>query len=747
MSRTALLRGASAWALFIVAVSGAAKAQEALPAIDVGANQGSLAASASSHDPARSSRDDAVKGSPQDPTAYKVWNSVSATKTDTPIMQTPVSVDVVPRQVIEDQQAVVIDTATKNVSSVFTTPYVGLQGGWNIRGFVDYAYYQDGVRVNPWSALPPRDTVDVQQVEIVKGPSSILYGRMQPGGLVEVTTKAPQAEPHYEIQQLFESFSGYRTALSMTGPVTADKSLLYRFDASYQNENSFVDGLHNRHFYLAPKIYWRPTEDTSATVYLQFYNGYDGIYNGLPAIYSSNVPKWMNSVAAVPRSANYGSTDGNLQTNSDFRFGYSFVHDFNKDWKITSRLDINIRDIPENWIDVFNPDPGSCTLFSCPVYRDAFKFMTKEQNYFTSLELTGHFDTLGAGHTVLVGADGYLTNDDNPYYGNWSLVPPVNLFSPGYPTRLMQFAPLADTVARFAQRESWYGVYLQDQIKLPYNFFVLAGFRYDAARSITSYPQYYPSYSPDYASVPSDAIKPRVGLLWQPIPQLSLYGNYIEGFGVSNGVGVDLKPLPPQQSAQWEAGAKLSLLDDRLTATAAWFHIVKTNVTSPTQSGFLAISQTTGAVRNTGVEFDVQGQLTPEVKIIGSYANIDSKIISDTAGGGAAGNRWWGVPRNSGNLWVVYEPQFQPVKGFAFGAGFNARGSVEVNAKNSFTLPAYTVVDLMSRYSFDYLDHKVTLQFNVSNLLNKTYYTTQGWLGGFIAGAPQTFKGSVKVEF
>jgi iron complex outermembrane receptor protein len=111
------------------------------------------------------------------------------------------------------------------------------------------------------------------------------------------------------------------------------------------------------------------------------------------------------------------------------------------------------------------------------------------------------------------------------------------------------------------------------------------------------------------------------------------------------------------------------------------------------------------------------------------------------------GNRWWDAPRNAGSLWAVYEPQLDPVRGFAVGAGFVARGPVEVDEANSFTMHGYTTVDLMSRYSFDYDEKKVTLQFNVGNLLDQTYYFVSGWTGGIIPGTPRHFRGSIKVEF
>jgi iron complex outermembrane receptor protein len=769
MSSSKFWRGVSAGALILVC-SHAAQAQQNLPTIDVGGarsrsgkpqgvTRGAGRAGIGETQQAQGqwqggdgagSSGPIQTGSAKDPAAYFVPVTSTATKTATPIMETPVSIQVVPRQVLRDQQAVVIEEATRNVSNVFAAPYNGLQGGWLIRGFLDYAYYQDGVRVNPWAAIPPRDTVDVQQIEVLKGPSSTMYGRMEPGGMVEITTKMPQAEAHYESQQLFSSYSGFRTTESATGPVTADKSVLYRFDLAYQKENSFIDGLHNRHLYFAPKVLYKPTEDTSILFYLNYYTGRDGMNPGLPAFYSPDVPKSMNSVVNVPRSRNYGSADSSLDTRSDVRLGYRFTHSFNKDWKIVQRLDLDFRDFPESYPYVGNPDPTSCTYLSCPVGGYISQFNNKEQNFFTNFDLTGHFDTGPLAHTLLLGADGYRTNNFAPYYDNYSLIPAKELFYPPYPGNWVPYTFVPDDIGAYRNTESWYGVYLQDQVKLPYNFQLLAGFRYDSARVVASSTNLTTfSYSNDPSSVSAaDAIKPRVGLLWRPIPQLSLYGNYIQGFGVSNGVGVNGKALPAQQSQQWEGGAKVSIFDERLTATASYFDIIKTNVPSPVRGGLgVGVSDVTGAVRSTGAEFDIQGQVTDEIKIIGSYANTYARIISELAGDGLVGNLWWGVPRNSGSLWAVYEPLFEPVKGLALGAGFVSRGSVQIDRANSFALPGYTTVDLMSRYSFDYDKRKISFQLNVGNLLDVNYYTSSGYVGGFMAGTPRTFKGALKVEF
>jgi iron complex outermembrane receptor protein len=431
-----------------------------------------------------------------------------------------------------------------------------------------------------------------------------------------------------------------------------------------------------------------------------------------------------------------------FNSNSDIRFGYAFNHEFNSDWKIVHRFDINIRELGEPWVDIFRPNAATCTITTCRIGRDILDFRNKEQNYFANLELIGRFDTFGLGHRVLVGADGYIANDHINYPANFGSTPSVQLFNPGYPVDLLPYARRPDWIENDHYRQSWYGVYVQDQITLPYDFHLLAGFRYDGARNTNIFHYIMPAAAPDYISVGADALKPRVGLLWQPIPQLSVYGNYVENFGVTNGATTSNQPLAPEEARQWEGGVKLSLLEDRLTATAAYFDILKTNVRSPVNA---SRSETTGAVRGSGAEFDIQGQITPEFKVIGSYAYTDSRIVSAVRGGDV-GNHWYGVPRHAGSLWAVYEPQTEMLKGFAFGAGFVSRDHVAGDRANSFTLPGYTVVDLMSRYSFDYDQKKITLQLNVSNLLDETYYLTQSFQG-VIPGYPRTFRGSLRMEF
>lgn len=617
----------------------------ALPTVEVTATQGGSAGEGGG-------TGEGAPGGPNDPAAYSKPDAVTGTKTDTPIMQTPVSVQVVPQQVIQDQQVVLIEEALQNVSGVYTIGNGGLQNTFTIRGFQAREYYVDGVRVNTFLGTPQRDLADIQRIEVLKGPASILYGRIEPGGLINLVTKQPQATPHYELQQQFGSFGFYRTTMDLTGPVTADGNLLYRFDGAYENAGSFRDLAHNDRVFIAPRLHWAPTQDTQANLYLQYFDSNDPLVPGIPTLNSF--------VAPVPISRNFGEL-ATLAT-EDLRVGFNWTHSFNPNWSLTQRFDADFRNQSSKTPSVFisAADPLNCTLNSCPIQRSLLlNPYQKEQDYYTSLELTGHFDTFGLAHTLLLGADYYLNNSALEGLFKFVDVPPIDLFHPVHSGNLAFLLNNPDFADFGKLGQDWYGAYLQDQVTLPYNIHLLAGFRYDnAGQNATDITPIGGPPTVSHSESREDALKPRFGLLWQPIPQLSLYGNYVEGFGLSNGLGAGGTLLPPSEARQWEAGMKTDLLDNRLSATVAWFDIIKTNVTSvdPTNPNF---EIATGAVRNTGVEFDIQGQLTPELKIIGSFANINSRIVKDAGVDvngnptiGNTGNRFFGVPALGGSLWA-----------------------------------------------------------------------------------------------
>ncbi len=343
--------------------------------------------------------------------------------------------------------------------------------------------------------------------------------------------------------------------------------------------------------------------------------------------------------------------------------------------------------------------------------------------------------------------------------------PILDAVSPDYSLLIANISN-PNRLSRNGQDEGWGGFYFQDQLELPYKLHVLAGFRYDDATNTTWTQDLYFSnparalqpYTP--VSNHDTAVKPRFGVLWQPAKELSLYANYVENFGLSQGHNADNTPLPPVTAEQYEGGIKTELFDGRFTGSLAWFDITKQNLaiadTSPLglQTGaYRAI----GEVRNRGVELDLAGEVLPGWRMIGNYSYIDSRVTRDSdfnGGTGSIGNRLPNVPRNSASFWNTYEFLDTELRGLKFGAGVVLRDQRQGDLNNDLQLPGYATVDLMAGYGIKLGKTKLSTQINAYNILDKHYYeSTPGSQSlpaigyGIMPGAPTTVMGLVRLEF
>jgi iron complex outermembrane receptor protein len=298
---------------------------------------------------------------------------------------------------------------------------------------------------------------------------------------------------------------------------------------------------------------------------------------------------------------------------------------------------------------------------------------------------------------------------------------------------------------------------------------LLAGFRYDNATSHfkaterlpTSSPYYYGDYK---MQSDDDKTTPRVGLLWHPIPEFSLYGNYVENFGAPNMTTVSsvggATPLGPQTAQQWEVGMKGELFNGRLTGSLAWFNLTKQNIPAADPNNPLK-TVLMGEARNQGLEIDLAGEVLPGWRIIAAGAYIDSVITKDSqpeyaangaligTNNGNMGKHLYNVPKFSGSVWNTYEWQDGPWRGLKIGGGIVGRSQAEGDSANTFQLPSYVLTNLMLAYPIQYGRSKVHLQLNVDNLLDKSYFyssTGTAWNGAHY-GAPRTILGSIRLEF
>ncbi|NOR70814.1 MAG: TonB-dependent siderophore receptor [Methylomarinum sp.] len=664
---------------------------------------------------------------------YSVINSNTATKTDTLIMETPVSIQVVPRTVMDDQQVIRLDRALENVSGVYSQQGFGQVESFNIRGFSTFDYYRNGVRFqSARTQTGTRETANLEKIEVLKGPASILFGRIEPGGMVNLVTKKPQAQPYYSLQQQFGSNDLYRTSVDATGGINQDDSLLYRLNFSYENKGSFRDFVESENVFLAPVLQWKISDRTQVTVDMEYKTGETTPEFGVPAI--------GDRPANLPVERNLGESFANAEYD-EIQVGLHWSHEFNDQWKIQHRFNAQFADENDDVVLPLglNADNRTLNRFYAG-FRD-----NENDTYSTSLDLTGNFDTFGVNHTVLFGGDYYHFEKSALLIDNFTF-PSIDIFNPTH-SGLAIRNPADNFSVNIT--EKWYGLYFQDQMKLPYNIHLLAGFRYD--NSEIKQTNSFVGGSRKLSSK-QEKISPRVGLLWQPIPEFSLYGNYVENFGAPNlfATGVGGQSLKAETAQQWEAGIKTELMEGRFSATLSWFQLTKQNIATghpdPALAG-LGFSVQTGEAQNEGIELDITGEILPGWNVFANYAYIDSEITQSN--GGTQGNRFPNVPEHGGSLWTTYAFQNQHLQGLKVGGGMVARGQREVNQQNNVQMPGYALVNLMAGYEFRVGKSKVSAQLNVDNLLDKRYNPSSAGFGNsrIDVGTPRTFLGSIKLEF
>ena len=676
---------------------------------------------------------------------YAVPNSSFATKTDTPIMETPLNIQVLPKAVLDDQQSTKLDQAVKLVSGVTTGQGAGgISDQITIRGFFNTNYFRNGMRIETGGGADgTRAMANVQSLEVLKGPAAMLYGRVEPGGMVNVVTKKPLETAYYSLQQQAGSFDFYRTSIDATGPLTNNKDLLYRMNVSYENSGSFREFVDSEKVFVAPVLQWNISPKTQAILEMEYRhenNDYDPSAGALIIDGKTANGTWINPrLAKIPRERNLIEANPNPVENKFI--GLNLNHKFNNDWVLTEQLGINLLDRTRLAMNSGLLNADQRTLNRTLLTSDFFT----DESYFTTTNLTGHFDTWGLKHTLLAGGDYYLQDTNTVGYSS-TVASTIDIYNPVH-TGLPPTNPSTRASQSFHTTTDLYGIYLQDQIKLPYNVHVMGGFRY---QNVEQY-----NVLTNQVGQKADAVTPQTGVLWQPINWLSLYGNYVENFGTTNGQGQGGTFLPPQTAQQWETGFKTAFFDDRLSSTIAYFNLTKQNIptTDPANPTF---SIATGEAQSRGVEADIRGEILPGWNTIATYAYTETEVLKENNPNNIpVGSPLRGVPKNTSTLWTTYDFQQNYLRGFKVGAGVDLYSSRKATFDGQqFDFAGYGVVNLLGSYTRNVAKSRVTLQLNVTNLLDKEYIH-DGFIQSNSAtlqtrttwGAPRTLMGSVKVEF
>jgi iron complex outermembrane receptor protein len=668
---------------------------------------------------------------------YNRTTASTATKTDTPIMLTPASIQVVPKVVMNDQQNInILDSLNRNVSGVSARTGSGvLYDNFIIRGFTTGLVgnaYRNGL-LSPSNFYEPSN---IEQLEVLKGPAAALYGRIEPGGIVNITTKKPLATPYYALQQQFGSYDLYRTTVDATGPIDDAKTLLYRFNATYLDNGSFKDMVNNDRVFIAPTLSWRPNDKFEANLELEY--KHDNFVNdyGVPVLKGANRPVKLPSNTFLGDSAAYRGEQENVLIGADWKFN------FNDKWKLTNRF------LWEDWsqkeTDII---PMSMRADNRTLNRGLFKVQQSWETFTTNLDLNGKFNLFGTRHDILIGGDFYHNKwpGSSSFNGAIAAVPTIDIYNPVY-NQANQTAIDKQANNSFQTRlDQWFGVYFQDQITLLDKLHIMGGGRYDwslngRGTSTTSVQQANNSFS----DIETQNFSPRVGLLYQPWEWLSLYSNYSQSFNGNSGFSATGKQFDPQVGEQFEVGFKNELFDKQLSTSVAFYHLTKSNTLTADPNNRL-FNLAIGEARSKGIEVDIKGQVTEKINLITTYAFTDTRVTKDNSG--IVGNKLSNVPDHQASVWGTY----QLTERFKVGIGEVLVGSRQGDAANTYQLPGYARTDAMAAYIQPIGKSRLTTQLNINNLLNKDYFSdSSAYNGGRVSvlvAAPISVMGSLKLEY
>ncbi len=664
---------------------------------------------------------------------YQPKRSFSATKTDTPLLETPMSVQIVPREVLDDQQVLTLRDAIRNVSGVVQANYE-YYDLLQIRGFENgYASnFRDGL---PLWAITGHEVAFVDRVEVIKGPASMLYGRIDPGGLVNKVTKRPQADGEFNLQQQAGSYRFFRSVAEATGSLSEDNSVLYRAVGVHSQSESFMDQVEKRNTGALVGFSFKPNARFAANVSFetQDVRFVDTEDIGIPILGDRALP--------LRRSTFLGDPVGNMPNRSErVLAAFDWTYALNDAWKITQRFHWDKRDEQQLtfWSNGFD---GVATLD-----RGLWFVHPERETFATNLDLAGDVELGGMRHRILIGGDWFrMTSDWHGFSNTTAAVPSINIYQPTYGISYAALKALPEDFF-YTTRDSWYGIYLQDQLSVDEHWDILVGGRYDWAK--TGFGQTGTSLADAKAALVMEkdkAFSPRAGILYKLSAAASLYASYAESFGTNNARSASGSRFDPERARQWEVGAKGNLLNGQLSASMSIFKLDKTNILTPDISTADPTDQIAlGKVRNQGVELDLAGQLSNRVSLIASYTYSDTEIRKDNAGD--EGNRMANVPRHAGSVWLKYDTGSGVAEGWQFGAGAYFRSQRQGDNANSWQLPGYGTIEAMLGYRLPVAGNKVLAQINVQNLLDKTYIDRSGFSAAKY-GAPRTLTGSIKVDF
>ncbi|KRB61274.1 TonB-dependent receptor [Rhizobium sp. Root708] len=643
--------------------------------------------------------------------------SATGTKTDTPLKETPQAINVVTKDQMTAQGSATLTQALRYTPGVISQYGDDSRYDWfTIRGFRP-GRYLDGLRLPFGShgyAQPRVEPYSLERAEVLKGPSSVLYGQGEPGGLINMVSKRPSATASNEVELQLGTDKRIQTAFDLGGPINGDDAFLYRIVGVGRATDTQYDFVEERKAYIAPSFTIKPDEATSLTVHADYQKINSPGGGGAPAL-TANGTLYTGVYPELPRGAFPGEPGYDHYKSDQASVGYEFEHEFDDTWTVRQNLRYSYVGTDTQRVQPYCP--GACD--PAAFYRYAWAFPESARAVTVDNQAIAKFSTGELEHTALFGLD---YSYESSRYEESVLSPifiPFNGYDPVYGASSITRPPI-DT--RTNQHRSQLGIYAQDQVEWD-RFAFSAGARYDWANTDTKSLKI--STNRLTAVDQNDGrFTWKAGVVYNFDNGISPYAGYSTSFNPAAGVDYSKNPFRPTVGEQYEIGVKYQPEGMNSFVTLSAYHLVQDNVLTPDPIHSGERVQT-GQVTMRGVEAEGKAELTDGLSVIASYVYTDSEITKDNAN---RGNRFAFVPQNQAATWLDYALQTSTNwDGLSVGAGARYTGQTFGDNADTFSIPSYTVFDAALRYDFGKANPKLEglkASINVSNVFDRKYVST-----------------------
>ena len=640
---------------------------------------------------------------------YLVGSATSATKTATPLMETTQSISVVTQERMAVQGVQTVSDALSYTAGVYAN-VAGDNPTDNtlmVRGFqqISTNAYTDGLRNSNTGYFAP-EPYGMDRIEVLKGPSSVMYGQGSPGGIINFVSKRPLFESHREVGLSTGSHDRVQGSMDIGDVIDEPGTLAYRLVALGRNADSSIDGVPDDRIYVAPSLTWAPSARTSVTLLASYQRNRN--------LFTSNLPYSLldgsNPNGRVPRHRSLNQPGFDKEQGELTNIGYELSHAFSDTWTFQQNFRYGHF---KGYEDQLFRNSGVINGTDIARYYQLRDY--DSDTYSVDNRLVGKFATGALDHTLLVGLDyQYSKRTADTQTGN---APPINIY---HPVRVSIDTSRYTSLLSTDESSRQLGVYLQDQVKLDQWVATLAG-RYDWVNQRTT--DVLRDVRKDTAA---EDFTGRAGLGYAFESGFFPYVSYSESFSPLTGTDINGAQFKPEKAKQYEVGVKYQAPGSDSYVTLAAFDLRRQNVltTNPQNTSF---SVQEGEVTSRGIE--LEGVLRPVrgLNVIASYTYNDVEVTKDNpnfAGLSNKGKAPVRVPRHLLSLWTDYTLSSGALEGLTLGAGVRYTGSTFGDAQNTFKVPAYTLVDAMVGYDFGRANPSLrglSASVNVRNLTDKYY--------------------------